>query len=155
MSIYVFGYGSLIEVKNIPQISQACIRQFWPVRVQGLARSLCVRHGSSRVFGVQSVPSAVCNGVLFEVVLAELEALAKREEYYFPALLDAKQLEFPYGDPGPLLRPQDSCVYFSPRNQYIVEEQTRSSDNYLERCKQAAFAISQSFYDEFLLTSGT
>jgi cation transport regulator ChaC len=83
MPTYVFGYGSLINMKTNKELALQN-KKIWPVMVSGLKRMLNVSGPLSKhlVFDVKNAKKHSCNGVLFEVSEQELASLVKREKLY-------------------------------------------------------------------------
>ena len=98
MTIYVFGYGSLINMKKSHhQIENPIVRKICPVMVKDLKRYFnVIGNGNYRVLGVKDVPNSVCNGIIYRVSEAELERLIEREKHYTPKLLDRQRIMFSY-----------------------------------------------------------
>ena len=94
MTIYVFGYGSLINMQENKELTQP--KKTWPVMINGLKRSLNVRGKNHLVFGVKDVKTSHCNGILFKVNAEELARLQEREKLYKMKTIDIKRVEFPY-----------------------------------------------------------
>jgi hypothetical protein len=159
MSIYVFGYGALININTIKELDKEIdnSKKFCPVIVKGLKRSLNVEGKNNLVFGVKDVKTAVCNGVLFTVNENELARLQEREKLYKMKILDKKRVEFPYKKTLHF-KPADTIVCFYPQAKYVLTKkelatkQPLQSQKYLSICQTGAAAISREFYNDFMET---
>jgi hypothetical protein len=149
MTIYVFGYGSLIDNK----------KKLYPVKVAGLKRAINVNcgNGTYKVLGVKKNQRHWCNGVLFKVNETDLAKLIKREQKYTPELLDPAQLTFAYTKTHPTFKPDDQIIYFLPQPaQRLSQKEAASREirpDYLNQCLRGAAAISEDFLKDFLATT--
>jgi len=154
MTVYLFGYGSLINMKENKELTES--KKSWPVRMNGLKRSLNVEGKNHLVFGVKDVKTSHCNGILFKVSPIELARLEEREKLYTIKRIDKKRVEFPYKKTLQL-KPADQIICFYPRAKYVLtkkETATKpSSQNYSRICCTGAAAISEEFYDDFIETT--
>jgi hypothetical protein len=156
MTIYVFGYGALLNLKTIKELDQTKKRKTCPVMVQGLKRSLNVEGQQHRVFGVKDVPSAHCNGILFTVSATELGHLIEREKLYTLKPLAKERIEFPYKK-CIHFQPADQVVCFYPQRKFVLSQKElaansvlHSTQSYVDRCKRGAAEISAAFYADFI-----
>jgi hypothetical protein len=156
MSIYLFGYGALLDLKTIKEIERPENKKICPVMVKGLKRSLNVGGGKKRVMGVKEVSTAQCNGILFKVTESELEELIQREKLYTIKTLAKSRIEFTYKKCLEF-KPGDQILCFYPQSKYILKKNELSSNpislSYLSRCKSGAAAISDDFLRDFLSTT--
>jgi hypothetical protein len=156
MTIYVFGYGSLINMQENKELTLP--KKTWPVMVNGLKRSLNVHGKNHLVFGVKDVKSSHCNGILFKVNPEELARLQEREKLYTIKTLDKTRVEFPYKKIIQF-KPADTIVCFYPQAKYVltkkelVAKQPLKMQAYMRICQRGAAAISADFYNDFLTTT--
>jgi cation transport regulator ChaC len=145
MSIYVFGYGSLMNMKKI------C-----PVIITGLKRALNVAGKSVRRFGVKNAKNHSCNGVLFKVTDSELANLVRREKLYVMKLIDKARVKFAYTK-CLTFQPADQIICFYPQPQYVLTKKMLHtkpiSQAYLDSCTAGAAKISAAFLADFLAES--
>jgi gamma-glutamylcyclotransferase (GGCT)/AIG2-like uncharacterized protein YtfP len=158
MSTYIFGYGSLINMKeNTREISK---RQIWPVMVDGLKRSFNVSSigGKYKVLGIKEVKGkSKSNGVLIKLRTAEeLAKLIDREKNYSTKWLDHKRISFPYKKQL-TLNPDDQVIYFYPKAKYTLTkkaaEQLAIRPNYLTICLEGAVVLGEDFLQDFAETT--
>ena len=158
MTIYVFAYGSLINMEETKELTQP--KKCWPVIINGLKRSLNVNGKNHLVFGVKDVKTARCNGILFKVNESELARLQEREKLYKMKMVDKKRVEFPYNKKI-YFTPTDQIVCFYPQAKYILTKkelktkQPLQSQNYMNICYTGAAAVSEEFYNDFMDTTTT
>ena len=161
MSVYVFGYGALINLAKTQEIKIACRKKMYPVIVNGLKRSLHVLGGSVtqyKVFGVKDVKTANCNGILFKVTQKELAALIAREQLYTPKTLDPARISFAYKHallPKVLhFKPTDEIVCFYPQPKYVLPKKALAAypikPGYLQNCLDGAAKFNMYFFEDFL-----
>ena len=155
MATYVFGYGSLINMKeNGNELSHSDTRKVWPVTVSGLKRSFNVagRDSTYRVLGVKDVKTALCNGILIKVSSRELEYLVEREKLYTPKLLAHDRIIFNYNKTLKLKK-EDLVICFYPQPKYILAKKIPLRENYLRICAEGAMNINKTFFDDFMATT--
>ena len=161
MATYIFGYGSLINMKeNGNELSNPAIKKIWPVSVSGLKRSFNVvgKNGTYRLLGVKDVKTAFCNGILFKVSAKELEKIVDREKLYTPKLLAPDRILFNYNKELKLkelkLKEEDRIICFYPQPKYILAKKTIPlRENYLNICAEGAMNISPLFFEDFIATT--
>jgi hypothetical protein len=158
MTIYVFGYGALLNLPLIKELTQP--KKSWPVVINGLKRSLNVMGQKHLVFGVKDVKTAWCNGVLFKVNENELARLQEREKLYTMKTVDKQRVEFPYKKTL-RFKAADQIVCFYPQAKYVLTKKELMAKNpvqspdYLRICQTGAAAISANFYNDFIETTTT
>ena len=156
MTIYVFGYGSLINMELNKELTQP--KKITPVMVKGLKRSLNVIGPLNKqlVFGVKDVKTANCNGILIKVNLIELEKLQQREKLYTMKKLEKKRIDF-YYNKSIKFNTYDEIICFYPQSKYVVPKTKLSSKplipRYIDICTEGAKQISTEFYDDFIATT--
>lgn len=153
MTIYVFGYGSLINMQENKELTQP--KKSWPVMINGLKRSLNVQGKNHLVFGVKDVKTSNCNGILFKVNAEELSRLQEREMLYKMKTIDIKRVEFPYKKTLHF-KAADQIVCFYPQAKYVLTKKELATKtqplHYLRKCQTGAEEIGQIFYKDFLAT---
>jgi hypothetical protein len=160
MTIYVFGYGALLNLKTVKEFSQP--KKSWPVLINGLKRSLNVMGQRHLVFGVKEVKTAWCNGLLIKVNENELARLQEREKLYTMKTIDKKRVDFSYKKTLQF-KPADQIVCFYPQAKYVLTKKELvtkiplhiQSQHYVDNCKTGAAAVSTEFYEDFLETTTT
>ena len=95
MVTYIFGYGSLIDRDSRTRTNPAAVAAR-PVIVEGIQRGWWV-HGapigfSTCFLSAKEQADAICNGVLYPVTPAELEALDKRESIYTRTRIESDKI---------------------------------------------------------------
>ena len=156
MTIYVFGYGSLINMQENKELTIP--KKSYPVMINGLKRSLNVQGKNYLVFGVKDVKTSHCNGILFKVNAEELARLQEREKLYTMKTIDKKRVEFPYKKTLQF-KPADTIVCFYPQAKYVltkkelITKQSLQSKAYMKICETGAEEIDPDFYNDFLLTT--
>lgn len=153
MSIYVFVYGALVNLKTIKEIEGP--KKICPVMVKGLKRSLNVNGKKHLVFGVKNVKTSNCNGILFKVNETELARLQQREKLYTIKTLAKERIIFAYGK-CLSLKPADQIICFYPQVSYVLTKKqllyvptTASESTYVRNCKAGARAIGDTFFQDF------
>lgn len=158
MTIYVFGYGSLINMKkNKHQIENPVVRKICPVVVKDLKRYFNVLgNGNDRLLGVKDMPNSVCNGILYRVSEAELERLIEREKHYMPKILERERIMFSYNKTIPFT-PDDEIICFYPQAKYTLTKKIAITlpirENYFPTCTEGAKKISKAFFEDFMQTT--
>ena len=160
MSTYIFGYGALINIKNIKEIKYNKNRTICPVSVTGLKRTFNVisQNGQYKVLGVKDTPNKKqhCNGVLIKINTAEeLAHLITREKKYEPKWLNPKRILFNY-DKKIKLNPADHIIYFYPTPpNTLTQKAAKELDirpNYLNNCLAGARDFGDVFLRDFIQT---
>jgi hypothetical protein len=154
MSIYVFGYGALLNLKTIKELDKP--KKFCPVIVQGLKRSLNVNGAKQLVLGVKDVKTAVCNGILLKVSTNELAKLQEREKLYTMKTLEKTRVDFAYGK-CVALTSADQIICFYPQARYVLTKKEvpikYKASAYMRKCLAGANAIGDDFFQDFLKTT--
>jgi len=159
MSIYVFGYGSLINKSERDQELTASVnkRKIYPVMVTGLKRSFNVTStgGKYKVLGVKesSDPTNKCNGVLFKIHHEEEMAnLLRREKNYTPKPIDPKRILFEYKKQF-VFKPADRVICFFPQAKHVllkkIAKQREIRPTYLNLCLAGAAEQGSAFLQDF------
>jgi hypothetical protein len=159
MSIYIFAYGSLINMKeNTREIKT---RKVVPVMVTGLKRQFNVSStgGKYKVLGVKETKNTKikCNGILIKLRSAEeMAKLLEREKNYQPKWLDHKRISFDYKKHLDL-KPDDQIICFYPQARYTLTKKAAEElpirPKYLNICLEGARELGDKFLQDFAETT--
>ena len=157
MSIYVFGYGSLINMPENKELSVKNKRKICPVMVSGLKRSFNVITSSNtsakyKVLGVKNSSDTKkrCNGILIEITDSEeLAKLINREKNYTPKQLASKRISFPYKKHLSLTK-ADQIICFYPQAKYTLKKKEAAELKIRPKYLQICLAGARDFGEEFL-----
>jgi hypothetical protein len=153
MSVYIFGYGSLInkeELKNEFNIKKKVI----PVIVSGFTRSFDVSSSGDKykVLGIKNKKGAWCNGIVFKVNEEELEKLIERESNYIVKAIELNRISFDYGKQL-TFKKDDQVLCFYPKPLYRLNKKQSTSrpvrPNYETICLEGARAFGKDFLRDF------
>jgi ChaC-like protein len=163
MSVYIFGYGSLInkeELKNEFNIKKKII----PVIVSGFTRSFDVSSSSSsgssggkyKVLGIKNKKGAWCNGIVFKVNEEELDKLIERESNYTIKTIEQNRISFDYGKQL-TFKKDDQVLCFYPKPLYRLNKKQSTyrpiRPNYETICLEGARAFGSDFLRDFSETT--
>ena len=149
--IYIFGYGSLINIKTIAELDKTQKRTTCPVNISNLQRSWCV-HGKSQTYlGIKDTCKFSCNGLLLSVSPTELYDLCNREEFYTLKEIDKSRIKFVYGKTINLDNDKIYSFYSITTNE--PDETHPILNKYLYKCLIVCMQISKHFYNVFLQTT--
>jgi hypothetical protein len=150
MSLYIFGYGSLINMTYNTEINNPSDRTVYPVICKDMERSWNVCGKTKKYFGVQNKKNFITNGILFKVSEEELVKLINRETYYEPKIISFDRITF-YKDPIIFNRDDKIiCFYTNKNNNNICSPKDLS---YLYICLEGCLKISKSFTKDFIENS--
>jgi hypothetical protein len=151
MAIYIFGYGSLINMAwNATEIKNAKERTFWPVLVTDLQRSFNAKGTKYTALNVTNVKGSTCNGIIFKVNAKELQLLKIREAQYTLKPIHKTRLDFVYGAQSPLL-PADKVFCFYALAAKVNKAMCLLNKNYVKICLDGCAKISATFLADFVL----
>jgi hypothetical protein len=158
MAIYVFGYGSLMNMSENTELDRPLQKTLIPVSVKGMKRAFNVNSMALKdtvVLGVRDVRTSVCNGVLFKVTAAEFERLETRENLYVPKELAPDRLVFTYS--SSFLKKTDKSICFYPLPRYVLTKKQAALKKikpaYLRSCLDGAEKLGEEFLADFLFTT--
>ena len=158
MSVYIFGYGSLINKNEISEELHKK-KKIIPVIVTGLKRSFNISSsgGKYKVLGVQDTKKDNwCNGVLFKVNEEELEKLIERESNYIVKTIEQNRISFDYGKQL-TFKKDDQVLCFYPKPLYRLNKKQSTSrpirPNYETICLEGARAFGPDFLRDFTETT--
>jgi hypothetical protein len=150
MSIYIFGYGSLINMSHNKQLVNPSERVIYPVIVNHMERLWNVCGKSQTYLGVLDKNNFKTNGILFKVSEEELLKLIEREIYYDTKLVSSDRISF-YKD-DILFNTNDKIICFYSKNNNnnnnIICKPINLS--YLYLCLEGCLKISKSFTKDFI-----
>jgi hypothetical protein len=63
MTIYLFGYGSIINIKNIKEINRKI--EYYPVTINNMMRGLITCGNNNLYLGAIDYFMKECNGIIF------------------------------------------------------------------------------------------
>ena len=156
MSVYVFGYGSLINMESNSELNNCSNKKFCPVTVKGLKRSLNVAGKNHRVFGVKDVKTSLCNGILFKVNEKELYNLTNREKLYTMKPLSKDRIMFNYKK-CITFKPNDTVICFYPMAKHVLTKNKLNTkpinEDYLKICINGSSKINETFLKDFIKTT--
>jgi hypothetical protein len=154
MTVYVFAYGSLLNIHETKELTHP--KKIYPCLIKGLKRSLNVDGKNHLVMGVKDVKTSQCNGILIQVTPEELANLQKRERLYQLKTIVKSRVEFPYS-PKIQFQAADEVLCFYPQVKYVLTRKalvTKTiSTTYVNTCKKGAAAISPEFLEDFIATT--
>ena len=153
MSIYVFGYGSLLNMNNNIELSNTKNKKSCPVIIKGLKLSLNVMGKTHKLFGVKDVNTSSCNGILFKVNEKEIQNLIEREKLYTIKEITKNRILFDYKK-SINFNPNDKIICFYPQHKYVLtKKQLLShplSSKYLNSCIDGASSFGEDFSNDFI-----
>jgi hypothetical protein len=147
MSLYIFGYGSLINMTYNKELNNPLERTIYPVKSRNMERSWNVCGKTKTYMGVRNKKNFVINGILFKISEEELTKLINRETYYEPKIISFDRISF-YKDPL-IFNCDDKiiCFYSKPNNNNICSPKDLS---YLYMCLEGCLKISKAFTKDFI-----
>ena len=146
MSLYIFGYGSLINMTNNTEIDNPSERCIYPVIVEHMERSWNVCGKSQRYLGVKNRKHYKTNGILFKISEEELKKIIKRETYYEPKQIPNHRIQA--YDKSIRITSNDVIICFYPIITYHICKPIKLS--YLYMCLKGCLKISKSFTKDFI-----
>lgn len=159
MSIYIFGYGSLINMKENKELKFIKRRIICPVMVNGLKRAFNVSSSNYKVLGVKDTKDIQkkCNGILIKIDNAEEFAkILQREANYTPKELDLSRISFPYKKKI-TLHSDDKVLCFYPKSKFtLTQKNSKELDirpEYLNICLTGASNFGKEFLQDFISTT--
>lgn len=135
MKKYVFGYGSLINMKYSKQLNKKNNRIIIPVVIKNLQRYLILCNNKNQYFGVYDNPNYHTNGILIEVDDNELIKLDNRETYYNRYTVNNNRVIYKYTDNK--LNDDDIIYIYYPTNHNTIKTIYNNSEqvkNYIIIC---------------------
>jgi len=153
MTIYIFGYGSLINTKYVKELKNIS-RNRIPVYINNLLRHWILCSNNGQYFGVYDKNNYKTNGILLEVDQEELIKLDKREKYYTRHILNHDRIIY-YNDDN-IIDVNDIVYIYYPHKTRAIKtmyKKNKQSENYLIKCLSGCLKINQKFFIDFLKTT--
>ena len=150
MTIYVFGYGTLINrhLKNYIKEFDNYDRIIIPTFVYNLQRHWILASNNNIYLGIYDKLNYKTNGLLIEVNEYELERLDKREKYYIRKEINKNRIEN-------ILDAKDIVyTYYSDEKttqRTLFNKFSRQNLKYLIVCLSGCIRISKQFLFDFIL----
>jgi len=151
MTIYVFGYGSLIN-RNIKLNKEFDIytRKIIPVIINNLQRHWIKAINNKTYLGIYNLSNYKTNGLLIEVNESELVRLDVREKFYIRKQIDNNKINIK-------LNPNDIVYsYYSDKTKVqktYFNKYSHQNLKYLSICLIGCIQISKDFLINFLSTT--
>lgn len=150
---YIFGYGSLIETESRTRTTPQAVAAS-PVIVQGVERGWWA-HGSPVGYSscflgarMSSNPNARCNGVVYKLSNAELEALDRRENMYERLLIPHESIRF-LDDPVSKSLDGKTWIYAMPEHKSGNESKPTAQypivQSYVDICLNGCLEIEEAY----------
>ncbi len=154
MTKYIFGYGSLINIKYIRQLVNKS-RKFYPVQLANHLRHWIYAPDKRIYLGLYRQDKKLTNGVLIEVDDNEIMLLDKREGYYFREQINRNDIVQKYTS---FNLGEDDIIYTyyaDPKKtiKWTFDFDCEISKSYLFKCLGGCIKISSMFFEDFLLTT--
>ncbi|KAA0992971.1 gamma-glutamylcyclotransferase family protein [Dyadobacter aurulentus] len=164
MQTFVFGYGSLINLKSLSRTMQTemSVHDIIPVRLNGFSRVWNLREPifsaglQKRIEGIflniRPESDKWVNGVIFEVSPSQLEYLNEREKNYSRLNVSA-QIE-PYF--GHQWKENETFVYIADNPEFLLDEPTEDSyvmNRYIEIVETGCAGIGDFFLEDYRKTT--
>ena len=152
MPTFIFGHGSLINMKHTYEIYDSYSRAFAPVCVNNIKRSFNVCGDGVTYLGITRTPNYKCNGIVFEVDEKELAKLDMRERFYMRKQIDIDDIDFIRNISISLLKGEDIVyAYFPKYNEtHFPSEIFQINIDYIDICVRGCIDIDGEFLDEFV-----
>ena len=155
MTIYIFGYGSIINLKYIRQIDIKKKRNIFPIMLDNHLRHWIYTTSKNIYLGLYKQQSMNVNGILVEVDELELKLLDKRERYYIRKEINKNDIIKSY---GPIKINSDDVIYAyysdpSKSEKWIFDFKSEQMKDYLYNVLSGCIKINRKFFEDFLFTT--
>lgn len=154
MTIYIFGYGSIINLKYVKQIDIKRKRNIFPIMLRNHLRHWMYTPSKKTYLGLYMGQSKV-NGILVEVTESELHLLDQREKYYIRKEINKNDIIEKYGSVE--INPSDIIyTYYSDPSKSIksvFDFKSEQMKTYLFNVLSGCVKISPKFFEDFLFTT--
>jgi len=161
---YIFGYGSLINMKYSKELNKNDNRIIIPVTINKLQRHWIYCKNDKIYLGIKHNDNSKTNGLIIEVSDDELKHFDKRERYYNRIKLNINQIEYNYPLnnlsnsllDGKLTESDNVFTYYPDKLKcmyYIFNKSNKQANNYLIICLSGCLKVSHKFFIDFLLTT--
>lgn len=155
MTIYIFGYGSIINLKYIKQIDIKKKRNIYPVMLRNHLRHWIYTSSKNIYLGLYNQKSKNVNGILVEVTETELDLLDQREKYYIRKEIDKDDIDESYQS---VLIESDDIIYAyysdpSKTVKWVFDFESKQMKDYLYNVLSGCIKINRKFFEDFLLST--
>jgi hypothetical protein len=155
MTIYIYGYGSLINTKYIKEIDIKRKRNIFPIQLNNHYRHWIYTPSKKIYVGLYKFFNKKTNGILIEVNQSELELLDKREKYYIRKEINKNDIIQKYQSINinsfdiiyTYYTDESKCV------KWIFDFESLQCKNYLYNILGGCIKISRQFFEDFLFTT--
>jgi hypothetical protein len=155
MTIYIFGYGSIINLKYVKQIDKKIKRNVLPIMLRNHLRHWMYTPSGKTYVGLYKAELTKVNGILVEVTETELELLDRREKYYIRKEINKNDIIDKYGSVQ--INPSDIIyTYYSDPSKSIksvFDFKSEQMKTYLFNILSGCIKISPKFFEDFLFTT--
>ncbi len=156
MSIYVFGYGSLINMSENVELENYMQCEIIPVKIMGLQRKWNI-HGENQTYlGIIENDDFWCNGIIFRVSDKDLNYLDLREKYYEKRFIKKEKIKFYEDyDKNIVFIENDQIIYYHADPKYLGSPSTKYpiKEEYLNICLIGCEKISKLFKMDFIIST--
>ena len=155
MTIYIFGYGSIINLKYIRQIDIKRKRNVFPIMLVNHLRHWIYTSSKNIYLGLYESPSTKVNGILVEVDEVELNLLDRRERYYIRKEINKDDIIQSY-DPIKINSSDIIYAYYSDPSKsikWVFDFESVQMKNYLYNVLSGCIKINRKFFEDFLFTT--
>jgi len=155
MTIYIFGYGSIINFKYVSQLKKNKKRNIFPIKLNNHLRQWIYTSSKKVYLGLYYEPSSKTNGVLTEVDLDELNLLDKRERYYIRKEIDKNDIIQSYENIQLNQNDQIYAYYSDPSKsiKWVFNFNLPQQKKYLYNVLSGCVKISRKFFKDFLFST--
>lgn len=155
MAIYIFGYGSIINLKYVKQIDQKIKRNVFPILLNNHLRHWMYTSSKKTYVGLYKELNKKTNGILVEVTEKELHLLDKREKYYIRKEINKDDIIKKYGSVE--LNQYDIIyTYYSDPSKSIksiFDFNSIQMKDYLFNILSGCIKINTTFFEDFLFNT--
>jgi len=155
MTIYIFGYGSIINLKYVTQIDIKRKRNVFPVMLDNHLRHWIYTQSKKIYVGLYKEISKKVNGILVEVDEVELDLLDKREKYYIRKEINKNDIIEKY-DKVHINSSDIVYTYYSDPSKsikWVFDFKSEQMKTYLFNILSGCVKISPKFFEDFLFTT--
>lgn len=155
MTIYVFGYGSIINLKYVSQLDKNKKRNIFPIKLNNHLRHWIYTSSKNIYLGLYYDSSYKTNGILTEVDPNELNLLDKREKYYIRKEIDKNDIIQSYGN---IQLNENDIIYAYYSNpsksiKWVFDFNSPTEKTYLYKVLSGCIKINSKFFEDFLFTT--
>jgi len=152
MTIYIFAYGSLINIKYIKELNKSTDRIIKPIIINNLQRHWILCKNNKIYLGIRYKKSYKTNGIIFNVSEDELQRLDNRETYYTRIKINKDLLDFKYIN---IILKEDDIIYaYFPNPKVstlsLYDKYNEHCKKYLIKCLSGCLKFGRMFFVDFL-----